>query len=129
MAIVFGAKSDSTEITCYVEESDFPSCTVNESTAIKSEDVVLKHSNTAVMEIISMDNKNIEYLPIRVYESFPYLSNYNAAHCAIKKLSRKNFYKLSNLVTLYLNQNKITRIEDNTFDDLVKLETLSLSKL
>lgn len=128
--MTFGGAVSAIEITCdYVEKTDrSTTCEFSDATEIKSEMVVLKHSDSTVTDIRALGRKSFLYLPIRVYESFPNVSVYTAIHCEIQKISKRNFRKLTNLVTLYLNQNKITTIEEDTFDDLEKLETLGLSE-
>lgn len=86
---------------------------------------ILKKS---VTEVFFDRNKNIEFLPENIYEKFPNIVSYTAWDCALNSVSKVNFKSLSKLRRLALNNNKIQRIESDTFEDLKALELLMLSK-
>lgn len=48
--------------------------------------------------------------------------------CAIKEISKRNFEKLLNLEDLYLQDNQIYVVLSDTFEGLVKIIHLNLSK-
>lgn len=94
---------------------------------ISNRDVTI---NTAIMEQIEglsmKSNKNIAFLPIKVYQNFPNLLGYNAQNCAINEITYANFKNLNELQALILSENKIVFIHSNTFNDLHKLQDLML---
>lgn len=71
-------------------------------------------------------NNKISVLPVRVDETFPVLAAYFAQYCSIKTISKVNFKNLKKLRVLALTNNKIERIDDDTFEDLTSLEQLGL---
>lgn len=73
-------------------------------------------------------NKNIQFLPENIADSFPSLLMYYAANCAIKSVTKLNFKSLRMLRKLYLYGNQISKIEGDTFDDLTLLEHLQLGE-
>lgn len=74
-------------------------------------------------------NKNISYLPEKVDDNFPNLQGIDAGFCSVKAISKTNFQGLSKLKLLWLYYNQIEQIADDTFDDLVSLEKISLGKI
>lgn len=74
-------------------------------------------------------NENISYLPTGLRRVFPELKSIDADFCSIRVILRDNFAGLKNLKYLDLDGNKIEKIDLNTFDDLVTLKKLMLSKL
>jgi Leucine rich repeat len=73
-------------------------------------------------------NKKIKFLPIQVSEKFPNLLGYQASHCSITEISKKNFEGLTKLKLLHLINNKIEKILSDTFEDLVELTNVTLGK-
>jgi hypothetical protein len=71
-------------------------------------------------------NTKIKFLPVRVAETFPSLTAYMAAGCSLKKISKENFRNMDRLKLLWLQNNQITIINGNTFEDLHELEQLWL---
>lgn len=73
-------------------------------------------------------NKNIEFLPENVSETYPNLAVFDAAACAIRRISQLNFVNLLKLENIFLDGNRIERIERFTFDGLNSLSEIYLSK-
>lgn len=76
-----------------------------------------------------LSNKKIEFLPLEIANNFPELLGLAAQECSLTSVSRRNFKNLRKLRFLGLNYNKIRKIADNTFSDLIALEELRLSKI
>lgn len=74
------------------------------------------------------DNRNVRFLPEKLARIFPNLISYDARSSSIGSISQENFRGLSKLVKLYLENNLIRTVADDTFADLTALEYLSLSK-
>lgn len=74
-------------------------------------------------------NRNVRFLPVNPAEKFPNLISFDARSSSIEDISRSNFVGLTKLVKLYLENNLIKRISDDTFGDLLALEYLSLSNV
>jgi Leucine-rich repeat (LRR) protein len=77
---------------------------------------------------VSLNNKNTSFLPEKVVEKFPNLKEYRAMTLKIRVIGKVNFEKLSKLEILNLEDNFISSIESDTFDDLVALEYLLLGE-
>lgn len=84
--------------------------------------------NYTDLEIISIVfQRNIEFLPISVYKNFPTLRMYFVKNTPVRKISKKNFEKLNQLVALTLMSNEIEVIRSDTFEDLISLQILMIS--
>lgn len=103
-------------------------CVMNDFTEIKALDVTIAKNDDSVNGINFSENEKVYYLPIGVHEKFPNLAAYYAYRCSIRGLSKKNFEKLTHLEDLNLSNNEIVKIEYDTFEDLVALEQLHISK-
>lgn len=88
---------------------------------------VFRHETVSILDLFC--NNKTFYLPIKIDKKFPNLEKYFASSCSIKSISRVNFRNLQKLVQLSLSNNKITTIDDDTFDDLAALEELNLGEL
>lgn len=86
-------------------------------------------SDDTVEGINLSGNRNVRFLPVNPAEKFPNLISFDARSSSIEDISRSNFVGLTKLVKLYLENNLIKRISDDTFGDLIGLEYLSLSKM
>jgi Leucine rich repeat len=104
-------------------------CVMTKSTVIDSTGFSLSTpSNLMVKKISFPYNKNIEYLPANVSESFPELTTFDAAACSIKTISRETFHNLLRLEMIFLDGNLIERIDGNIFDGLFMLKEIYLSE-
>jgi Leucine-rich repeat (LRR) protein len=74
------------------------------------------------------NNKKVLYLPIEPYRTAPNLFVINAAQCAVKAISKRNFEKLANLQYGWLHDNDISVIPAGTFEDLVSLKEITLGE-
>lgn len=74
------------------------------------------------------DNRNVRFLPENLARIFPNLISYDARSSSIESISQDNFRGLKKLVKLYLENNLIRTVVDDTFADLAALEYLSLSE-
>lgn len=78
--------------------------------------------------LVIIHQQNVEFLPISVHETFPNLKVYSVKNTQIQKISKKNFGKLSKLEVLNLDRNQIEVIKSDTFEDLVNLKWIFISK-
>lgn len=102
-------------------------CFMKTNTSITTPDVkVSKNETIGGLDFYS--NKNISYLPIKLYESFPNLTYLFAQSCSLATISKENFKQLYKLRWISLSQNKIERIPSDVFEDLQYLEWLYLRK-
>lgn len=74
-------------------------------------------------------NKNVEFLPENTKEKFPNLVMYDASHCALKAISKVNFNGLMKLKYIWLGNNSIEVIKDDTFEGLKSLLKLHLGEI
>lgn len=106
------------QATCYIK-----------STAIASDGIKFSpESDESVLALNFYQNEKVLFLPIGVDEKFPNLEDYDASFCSITAIKKKNFEKLKNLKRLYLGNNQIEKVRSDTFQDLISLEILHLSK-
>ena len=106
------------------------SCDVSSSVKINSTKARFSDvSNQAVSRLHLSNNKNIFFLPENIDEKFPNLLQYEAKYCEILIITKTNLKNLGKLRKLNLWGNKIEKIPNDVFQDLVGLEVLSLGKL
>lgn len=72
--------------------------------------------------------QNVDYLPISVHERFPILTEYYVKNTAVSRISKNNFEKMFQLEELHLDRNEIEVIKSDTFEDLVNLKVISISR-
>lgn len=68
------------------------------------------------------------YLPDGFSNFFPNLLEFEVLETPLKALRRSNFNNMTKLVTLCLDDTKITSLPEDTFTDLVSLEELSIRR-
>lgn len=110
---------------CYLSQR---CCHLNGNVRIDSADSTLSPKDEHVTTILLAQNKRIHHLPVALGNSYPNLKFYDAGHCGVREISRRNFEELEFLVWLDLRQNQIETLRSSTFKDLSALETLILSK-
>lgn len=104
-------------------------CSVDEASDITVDDVTFqKTSNKLVDGISFQSNKNIEFLPVRIFQSFPNLRAYYAGNLDISVVSHKNLQQLTKLEILHLNNNRIRKIRSDAFVGLLKLRIVNLGE-
>lgn len=103
-------------------------CFMNGKTTIGESSVKISTRDETELGLSLDGNQKVFHLPIEVAESFPNLQGYSAGGCSIKDISRENFKNLSKLKSLWLDGNQIRKIWEDTFDDLVEVERISLCK-
>lgn len=81
------------------------------------------------IEVIRIEYQgNIEFLPVSVHATFSSLKVYSVSHVPVQMITKKNFEKLFKLEKLLLHDNQIEMIRSNTFDDLISLRVVQISK-
>jgi Leucine rich repeat len=105
-------------------------CNMRVTTSIDSpETIIISSAFDSSMGGLRFDhNKQVYYLPENVGEKFPNLLAHYASFCNVKEISKKHFKNLSKLKFLGLDHNQIETILSDTFEDLIELEILWLSK-
>lgn len=103
-------------------------CLLNVSTVIDAEDFLISSESSDMTVLHFFGNDDISFLPIGVRKNFPELVFIQGNECMIKKISKANFQGLTELRYLYLMGNMITTIDGETFEDLISLIEIDLSK-
>lgn len=104
-------------------------CEMNGTSSINASNVVISGpKDDEVLEIDFSGNRKIELLPALIAVKYPKLRHYSAWLCSIRKISKINFFQLTNLEWLDLSYNRIESIDDNTFHGLVSLQKVDLCK-
>lgn len=121
---------DSEEIFCekFLQFGLHDSCFVTERTAINSTNFVIgEQKDEEIGGMIFDSNKNIEYLPNKIYLQFPNLVVYKADRCSLTQISKQNFEQLKRLKVISLVSNQLKKISGNTFTGLGSLQEVNLS--
>lgn len=101
-------------------------CLVSEA-KLHSVDFEFASQKDSSMHVLCFDlNKEVYYLPVDVYKTFPNIEVYSASECSLRSISKENFQKLMSCTYLWLKHNELFKIDSNTFEDLVSLEKLYL---
>lgn len=69
------------------------------TTQINETDAIISTRNDSILGLTMTGNKKLFYLPIQIDEKFPSLMAYEAPRCSIKEIFKRNFKKLSNLIS------------------------------
>lgn len=106
-------------------------CELEAGTFIDTPDYSFKddETRTSTTSMIISHQQNVQFLPILLHESFPVLRTYVVSGTTVPKISKKNFENMSKLERLKLEDNQIEVIKSDTFDELVSLETIEISKM
>lgn len=131
---VYTSKAAASEVSCeevrYCNLKIFfglqMTCVFNEVTIDSQGFTIASAENDAVTAMGFFRNKNVSFLPVNVYNLFPYLVTMSASSGSIKTISKENFKHLKKLRGLYLDKNQIKTIRTNVFEDLTSLERLDL---
>jgi Leucine rich repeat len=99
------------------------------TTTIDDPNTTILTNDSSMLGLRTIRNQKAEFLLVQVSESYPNLESYRVAHCAVSEVSKDNFAGLNKLKYLSLSHNEIERIDRNTFEDLISLEKLYLSKI
>lgn len=106
---------------------------VKEPTQIRHDDTtfltVEEGSVDGLRIVSSWDAREIYFLPVRIYQSYPNLIGIYAGKQKIREISKKNFQNLLKLEYLFLNNNNIRKVKSDTFEDLIKLKVVNLGEL
>lgn len=102
-------------------------CTI-EGQPIDSSDFSIKDvpQNNRVKRTI-IDNKNVNFLPENIGESFPHLLELEVRNSSLKSVKPETLRNLRRLIVLDLSGNDLKFIEPETFDELSSLEVLRLN--
>jgi Leucine-rich repeat (LRR) protein len=105
------------------------SCLMKKTTEIDEHGFSMASPQDESIERITFSyNKKVQFLPENIDKVFPNLAVYDASSCAIKEISTPNFINLSKLSIISLDGNLIERIERGTFEGLIGLTEIYLSK-
>lgn len=114
----FDLKKPNTDILSF---DIFPNLTIS------NEIYVLKAtSNSSVKGLNTIDNKNIQFLPVNISTTFPGLFALRFKNCSISKIDSTNFHRL-NLQLLDISFNKIKSLDVDTFLELKELKVLKIN--
>lgn len=100
---------------------------VCKSTSINSAGTTMS-SNANITALTFGWNKKIFFLTVQLAESFPNLVVLHASGCSITSVVKQNFNRLQKLRRLDLDLNKIRKIPNDAFQDLISLEWLQMGK-
>lgn len=99
------------------------------STVINSTHFSITSAQDETLELegfSALHNKKMEFLPANLGEKFSNLLGLQAFNCSIKEISKENFKDLNKLRQLWLQNNQIDRIDDDTFELISAVEKINL---
>lgn len=101
-------------------------CEFNDTIAITTPTTLSNSVNESVTELVMKKNKNIEYMPQGVGVVFPNLEYIDAYGCSVTSLTKLNFKGLTKLINIDLEENRVEKIDANSFEDTVNLSNVYL---
>jgi hypothetical protein len=107
---------------------DNQECLMNGTTTIDSNGYTISTGNDFISTLRFTKNENVNFLPVRVFKSFPNLRSIHAEGCSIKSITKSNLVNLNRLEELWLDDNLIEIIPSNAFTGLESLYWIDLSK-
>jgi len=117
-----------TDITWYRFDMDLWSYYIylNEKVSTKNVEIDLTKVEYG-KALLFKNNKNIEYLPVKVAEILPKIIVYEAINCSLKEIRYENFEDLNELQQVSVQYGQISHVPKDTFKDLSKLKFLYLN--
>ena len=110
-----------------LESKELQTCKINDQELDGEGFSVASDLNLNIQAFSIEGNKEVEFLPENIVESFPGLIAYRVIRCSIKTVNRKHFKGLNNLERLELQGNQIDSIQGDSFKDLARLVMLALN--
>ena len=102
-------------------------CVIDEYAIVDSPNQKFLQAPDPEVKVLVMGyNINVKYLPANTGDVFPNLIALFARNASIEAIYKKNFDGLQNLQYIHLGSNKIRKIANDTFRDLVSLRWLML---
>lgn len=99
-----------------------------EKVPITSDGLALISNARSVGGIFMQYNKDVKFLPTSYSIVFEGTKVYDASHCSISRISKKNFDGVTGLRRLWLGGNFIDNIPGDAFKHLLYLTELNLGK-
>lgn len=128
-AIIFEVKACENVVSEFYESFGQQNICIMQQNSISSTGVSLSVATNGSIGFLRFHgNKNVEYLPESVFETFPNLVIYDASFCSITEVYKQNFKGLSKLSWLNLVGNQIEKILNETFEGLKVLMRIDLGK-
>lgn len=108
---------------------DVKTCTIGSAISINEVGMTISLDRDESVDGFDISsNQKIFFLPDNIAKTFPNLVIYTSYKSPIEAVFRSNFHGLQNLKRLDINHNQIERIEVDTFNDLLQLESLYMGK-
>lgn len=127
---VIVAKADSGFCVSELFLDSSKGCSVIQSVVIGTKYFEIEGNQDEDVQSINFQaNKNVSFLPIKMFQKFPSLRIYSAERCNIGEISLQNFEYLFHVKELNLLGNRIQTVRRDTFMYLVTVRTINLSKL
>lgn len=105
-------------------------CIMTKKTKIDEARYIIGNKKNGTVQALDFNNnRNINFLPIRVVLVFPHIVEYDARNCSVQSISKANFERLHYLKLVYLQGNQIQALSSDTFDGLNNIEDIDLGKL
>jgi Leucine-rich repeat (LRR) protein len=102
---------------------------MNTTTSISTPSTMISSQEDRKTKLLTFNgNRKIQFLPIKIYQTFPDLKEIDANECSVREISVENFRHLKQLMKLTLRGNDLEKIPRNSFEDLFSLEVLDLRK-
>lgn len=110
------------------DDDSHETCNMKSYTIIRDNNYTISDMFNEEVEVMDLSgNRNIEFLPILLYDTFPSITIYHAARCSIREILKENFKNLD-LKEVNLQENQIYAVSRDTFEGLDNLRDLNLSK-
>jgi Leucine-rich repeat (LRR) protein len=102
-------------------------CNFEKNVTITKEGLKLSNEKDEnVTELIGENIETIEFLVDDISDIFPNLELVRVINTSLKAVNKRNLHSLHRVTYVYLEENSIASIDENTFDDMANLISLKL---
>lgn len=86
----------------------------------------VKEKKITDVVILIFEETAVEYLPHGIHKIFPNLQCLTVDGCGLLEITRKDLDGLENLKEIYILSNRLTSLPNNLFNNMLKLDTITL---
>lgn len=104
-------------------------CILNQNTEIRGPSITIDNRKNGTVQAMDFNNnRNVDFLPVRIYLVFPHIVEYDARNCSVQSISKANFERLHHLKLVYLQGNQIKAVSSDVFHGLNNIEDIDLGE-
>jgi Leucine-rich repeat (LRR) protein len=124
-------KCDEIKVLSYYERYYGTKCTISNVTADSSASFAIRTSNSfeynkLIQDVEFVSGSQLYDVPREVFSTFQFLKKLQANNVGIEEISKYNFNYATNLLELRLRSNRVKKLPNSVFVNVIQLESLDL---